>query len=184
MGFVKLLATYLTGGSEKCETPIKRYFIIHTLQPYYLLDNYVPPYNESRCNDARPRPADTITAAYLRKYGVLDDLIEYWPNRYGYSNIEKNLEFWRLQWSRAGMCSPYPLCPDFYFKVASTYVTAIDLLDILESAGVYPDNGKYEAFLYANAIEKALGVNVQIRGNKDAKNVTQFYETIICICQS
>ncbi|XP_038687285.1 ribonuclease 1-like isoform X1 [Tripterygium wilfordii] len=170
-----------TGGSEECETPIKRYFTIHTLQPYYLPDNYVPPFNESRCNSVRPSPAKRITAAYLRRYGILDDMVKYWPNQYGYSDIEKNLEFWRYQWSGAGMCSSYPVYPDFYFKVALTYIKSIDLLHILALSGIHPNNEKYEASAFAKAIGEELGVKVQIRCNKDAKNVTQFYEAFLCI---
>ncbi|XP_038687369.1 ribonuclease 1-like [Tripterygium wilfordii] len=170
-----------TGSSEECETPIKDYFTIRTLQPYYRPDKRVPPYNESRCNSIPPSPAERITADYLSKYEILDDMVKYWPNQYGYSNIEKNLEFWRLQWSSAGMCSPYPVYPDFYFNVALTYVKAIDLLKILKDSGIEPNGKKYEAFLFARAIEEALGMKVQIRCNKDANNVTQFYEAFMCI---
>lgn len=170
-----------TGGSEECENPIKDHFTIHTLQPYYRPDNSVPPYNESRCNSVPPSPPERITAAYLKRYEILDDMVKFWPNLYGYSNVDKNLEFWRRQWSRAGQCSPYPVYPDFYFDVALTYVKSINLLKILESSGIRPNNKKYEASAFAKAIEEKLGVKVQIRCNKDAKSVLQFYEAFLCI---
>ncbi|KAK5794897.1 ribonuclease 3-like [Gossypium arboreum] len=103
---------------KKCEGRAEVRFTIHGLWPQYYKDTPVPPYHEDpRCTNTKPTSENDVVEI-LKKSTLKADLMRNWPNLYARKvrKEEDNLQFWKYEWGKHGMCSDYPNKPSDYFS--------------------------------------------------------------------
>ncbi|KAA3481321.1 ribonuclease 1-like [Gossypium australe] len=106
-------------GGKKCEVRPEARFTIHGLWPQYYEDTPVPPYcDDLRCTNTKPTSANDVVKQ-LKESPFKVDLMSYWPDLYARQRRkeEDNLEFWKYEWRKHGMCSDFANNPSDYFKI-------------------------------------------------------------------
>ncbi|CAN6484571.1 unnamed protein product [Victoria cruziana] len=89
--------------------------------------------------------------------------------------------FWSHEWKKHGTCSESALDQHQYFQAALNIKTQLNLLDILRSAGIYPDDGMYRVESIRKAIEEATGFTPGIQCNNDESRQRQLYQIFLCV---
>ncbi|KAH7846527.1 hypothetical protein Vadar_014967 [Vaccinium darrowii] len=88
--------------------------------------------------------------------------------------------FWSHEWDKHGTCSESIFDQHGYFKLALNLKAQVDLLQILQGAGINPDGGSYSLSSIQGAINKAIGSTPFIECNVDASGNSQLYQVYIC----
>ncbi|XP_038688326.1 ribonuclease 1-like [Tripterygium wilfordii] len=94
------------------------------------------------------------------------------------------MNFWKYQWERHGMCFLHPDRPSFYFQVAINQWKNHNLLNMLNTGGVRPNNRQYTRFHIESSIENRLRVAAQIVCNRDVHGTVQLKEINICFMKN
>ncbi|XP_027098404.1 extracellular ribonuclease LE-like [Coffea eugenioides] len=89
--------------------------------------------------------------------------------------------FWSHEWDKHGTCSESILDQHGYFKSALDLKDNLDLLQILQSAGIQADGGSYSLSSIKNAIKSAVGSTPRIECNTDGSGNSQLYQIYICV---
>nr|XP_010939795.1 extracellular ribonuclease LE-like [Elaeis guineensis] len=90
-------------------------------------------------------------------------------------------KFWSHEWEKHGTCSESILDEHSYFEAALDLKKQVDLLQILKSAGINPDDGSYSVRSISRAIKDATGFTPGIECNVDESGNTQLYQVYICV---
>uniref|UniRef100_A0A2N9IWV7 Uncharacterized protein n=1 Tax=Fagus sylvatica TaxID=28930 RepID=A0A2N9IWV7_FAGSY len=89
--------------------------------------------------------------------------------------------FWSHEWEKHGTCSESILDQHGYFEAALNLKGNVDLLQILESAGIQPDGSSYSLSSISDAIKGAIGYAPGIECNVDASGNSQLYQIYLCV---
>ncbi|XP_010937158.1 extracellular ribonuclease LE [Elaeis guineensis] len=90
-------------------------------------------------------------------------------------------EFWKHEWEKHGTCSESILNQHSYFQAALNLKKQVDLLQILQGAGIEPDGGSYSVDNITRAIRDATGFTPGIECNVDESSNSQLYQIYICV---
>ncbi|KAL0421081.1 UNVERIFIED_CONTAM: Extracellular ribonuclease LE [Sesamum latifolium] len=142
-------------------------FGIHGLWPNYRDGSY-----PSYCDNDNPFDESKIS-------DLIGSLQENWASLSCPSN--NGSTFWAHEWDKHGMCSESVLDQHGYFEAALDLKSRVDLLQILQSAGINPDGGNYSVSSIRNAISEGIGYSPWIACNVDAAGKTQLYEIYVCV---
>ncbi|KAL2484646.1 Ribonuclease 1 [Abeliophyllum distichum] len=110
---------------------------------------------------------------------LISQMQQSWPTLACPSNSGSS--FWAHEWEKHGTCSESVLDQHGYFKTALNLKAQIDLLQILRSSGINPDDGFYSLSSIRNAIKNAIGYTPGIECNVDASGNSQLYQIYICV---
>ncbi|KAF6171855.1 hypothetical protein GIB67_007376 [Kingdonia uniflora] len=91
------------------------------------------------------------------------------------------MTFWSHEWVKHGTCSESILNQHDYFDSALNLKKQVDLLNILQSAGINPDGGFYSLRAITNAITQATGYAPGIECNIDESGNSQLYQIYLCV---
>ncbi|PQM42593.1 ribonuclease 3-like [Prunus yedoensis var. nudiflora] len=108
------------------------------------------------------------------------------------SNLEKNwpslscpssngFRFWSHEWEKHGTCSESELDQKDYFEAALKLKQKVNLLQILKTAGIVPDDGMYSLESIKEAIKEGAGYTPGIECNKDSAGNSQLYQVYLCV---
>ncbi|XP_073295146.1 extracellular ribonuclease LE-like [Primulina huaijiensis] len=142
-------------------------FGIHGLWPNYKDGSY-----PSNCDPNDPFDQSKIS-------DLISRMQQNWPTLACPSGSGST--FWAHEWDKHGTCSESVLDQHGYFKSALNLKSKLDLLQILESAGINPDGGKYSLSSIKSAVERAIGYNPWIECNVDESGNSQLYQIYFCI---
>ncbi|XP_038715837.1 ribonuclease 1-like [Tripterygium wilfordii] len=159
-----------------CDKPlIDDRFTIHGGWTMYTATKWVAPYNKTGCHTTEiPLPAEAITRELLGE--LVPDMIHLWPDVEFYLNETKTDDFWKYQWVKHGMCFKHPTNPKIYFQTTINIPKTYNFLQILNQGGYNPDNGFYNATKMATTVNDALGVDAELRCNKNTLGNVQLHE--------
>ncbi|MCD7460739.1 hypothetical protein HAX54_044319 [Datura stramonium] len=128
-------------------------FGIHGLWPNYNNGSY-----PSNCNRTTPYDETEIE-------DLISSMQENWPTlacpKYN------GTKFWSHEWAKHGTCSLSTLDEHSYFEAALTIKEKVNLLSVLEDAGIEP-GGFYSLEAIKEAIKNGTGHEAAIQCNKDA----------------
>ncbi|KAA8532975.1 hypothetical protein F0562_032908 [Nyssa sinensis] len=145
-------------------------FGIHGLWPNYNDGSYPSdcdpnsPYNQSKISD------------------LISRLQKSWPTLACPSGTGSS--FWSHEWVKHGTCSESILTQHGYFKSTLDLKDKLNLLQILQSAGIEPDGGFYSLNSITTAIKQAIGYTPGIECNVDESGNSQLYQIYICVDKS
>ncbi|CAL5396274.1 unnamed protein product [Camellia sinensis] len=142
-------------------------FGIHGLWPNYNDGSY-----PSNCDPNSPYDQSAIS-------DLISRMQDNWPTLACPSGDGST--FWSHEWDKHGTCSESVLDQHSYFKSALNLKSNIDLLQILQSAGINPDGGSYSLSSIKGAIKNAIGYNPFIECNVDSSGNSQLYQVYICV---
>ncbi|KAF7809117.1 extracellular ribonuclease LE-like [Senna tora] len=146
-------------------------FSIHGLWPNYNNGSW-----PSDCNPKHPFNQSQISDLVSRAQTS-------WPSLGCPSS--NNIKFWKHEWSKHGTCSEsVGLDQHAYFQHTLDLKDQIDLLQILQDAGIKPDGSFYNVSSIEEAIEKGSGYFPGIRCNFDASRNSQLLEIYLCVDKS
>ncbi|XP_058096466.1 extracellular ribonuclease LE-like [Magnolia sinica] len=91
------------------------------------------------------------------------------------------LKFWEHEWEKHGTCSESVLDQHGYFQAALTLKKQVNLLQILENAGIQPNGGFYSLSSISTAIREATGYTPGIECNVDENRNSQLYQIYMCV---
>ncbi|XP_042483209.1 ribonuclease 1-like [Macadamia integrifolia] len=94
------------------------------------------------------------------------------------------LKFWSHEWEKHGTCSESVLDQHGYFETALNLKKKVDLLQILENAGIQPDGGFYSLDSIKQAIRDGSGYTPFIECNVDDSGNSQLYQVYLCVDNS
>ncbi|XP_048234489.1 ribonuclease 3 [Ricinus communis] len=149
-----------------CNRPIISYnFTLHGLWPE---------------NNSGSSPAACQSVPFdiskLTKAGIINDLNKYWPNLL---LGQKNQIFWKHEWQKHGTCSQWDLVD--YFKESIKLAETLNLLKILESSGIKPDDQLHRIVDIKKAF-KAHQLEPLIKCNtKNKSDSYQLHEIRLCV---
>ncbi|RRT54353.1 hypothetical protein B296_00009188 [Ensete ventricosum] len=89
--------------------------------------------------------------------------------------------FWSHEWRKHGTCSESLLDQRSYFQAALDLKKQVDLLKVLQDAGIRPDGGFYSLRGIAGAIREAIGYTPGIQCNVDESGNRQLYQVYLCV---
>ncbi|XP_021890562.1 ribonuclease 3-like [Carica papaya] len=142
-------------------------FGIHGLWPNYNDGSY-----PSNCN-----PDSVFDKSQISD--LKSSLEKNWPTLSCPSN--DGTKFWTHEWVKHGTCSESELDQREYFEAALKLKDKINLLKILNIAGIKADDGFYELDEIRKAIEEESGVSVGIECNVDSYGNSQLYQIYMCV---
>ncbi|XP_042491013.1 extracellular ribonuclease LE-like [Macadamia integrifolia] len=142
-------------------------FSIHGLWPNY--DNASYP---SNCDSNTPFDLSQIT-------DLVSSLQVSWPSLSCPSSDDT--KFWAHEWDKHGTSSEDVLNEHGYFAAALNLKDQVDLLQILESAGIQPDGRFYSVDNITQAIAGAVGYTPGIDCSKDTSSNSQLYQIYLCV---
>ncbi|XP_077213572.1 extracellular ribonuclease LE-like [Tasmannia lanceolata] len=102
-----------------------------------------------------------------------------WPTLACPSN--SGLKFWSHEWNKHGTCSESVLDQHGYFQAALNLKKQVDLLQILQNAGINPDGQFYSLESVSGAIKDATGYTPGIQCNADEEGNNQLYQIYLCV---
>ncbi|XP_043699571.1 extracellular ribonuclease LE-like [Telopea speciosissima] len=94
------------------------------------------------------------------------------------------LKFWSHEWEKHGTCSESVFDQHGYFETTLNLKKKVDLLQILENAGIQPDGGFYSLESIKGAIRDGSGYSPGIECNVDDSGNTQLYQIYLCVDKS
>ncbi|XAR55996.1 Ribonuclease T(2) [Bertholletia excelsa] len=89
--------------------------------------------------------------------------------------------FWSHEWVKHGTCAESVLNQHDYFKSALNLRDKLDLLGILQGAGINPDGRTYSLGSVKGAIKEATGYSPWIECNTDSSGNSQLYQIYLCV---
>lgn len=92
-----------------------------------------------------------------------------------------NLNFWSHEWNKHGTCSESVLNQHEYFSSALILKRQHNLVQILRSAGIQPDDQFYSLKNIQDAIESSTGFTPGIECNVDPSGNSQLYQIYLCV---
>ncbi|OVA00090.1 Ribonuclease T2-like [Macleaya cordata] len=152
-------------GSDKRKPAAN--FGIHGLWPNYNDGSY-----PSNCDPDSPFDPSTIS-------GLKRQMQSNWPTLACPSG--DGTKFWEHEWEKHGTCSESVLDQEGYFEAALNLKKQVDLLSILQKAGIQPDGRFYSLTSITKAIRDATGYTPGIECNVDASGNSQLYQIYICV---
>ncbi|XP_034694136.1 extracellular ribonuclease LE-like [Vitis riparia] len=90
-------------------------------------------------------------------------------------------KFWAHEWNKHGTCSKSVLSQHQYFKAALGLKKDVDLLQILEKAGIKPNGESYCLKKTRKAIKDAVGFIPWIQCNVAPSGNRQLYQVYVCV---
>lgn len=114
---------------------------------------------------------------FMQLKPIEDDLQKSWPS---YTCPLIGRKFWLHEWNKRGTCSKSTLDEIPYFQAALKLKSKINLLQILESAGIKPDNSLYSLNSINQAISRSVGFEPWIQCNHNAQGNSQIFIVTIC----
>ncbi|XP_042497266.1 ribonuclease 1-like [Macadamia integrifolia] len=145
-------------------------FGIHGLWPNYKDGSY-----PSNCDSSNSFDASVISDLTGR-------MQTNWPSLACPSST--GLKFWSHEWEKHGTCSESVLDQHGYFETALNLKKKVDLLQILENAGIQPDGGFYSLDSIKKAIRDGSGYTPFIECNVDDSGNSQLYQVYLCVDNS
>ncbi|KAL0908481.1 hypothetical protein M5K25_022978 [Dendrobium thyrsiflorum] len=142
-------------------------FGIHGLWPNYKSGAY-----PSNCDPDSPYQSSSIN-------DLIDSLQSEWPTL-SCPSSDGN-QFWEHEWEKHGTCSESVLDQHAYFQATLDLKKKINLLQILNDAGIKPDGGYYSVSSIKDAINKATGFTPWIECNVDEARNRQLYQVYMCV---
>ncbi|XP_065871127.1 extracellular ribonuclease LE-like [Euphorbia lathyris] len=91
------------------------------------------------------------------------------------------VSFWTHEWDKHGTCSESVLNQHAYFQSALQLKNQSNLLQLLKSAGIEPNDDKYSLSSIKSAIQQGLGFNPWIECNTDDSGNSQLYQVYLCV---
>ncbi|CAI0402129.1 unnamed protein product, partial [Linum tenue] len=110
---------------------------------------------------------------------VLPQLQKFWPTLACPSG--DGVKFWTHEWEKHGTCSESEMDQHDYFVAALKLKDKANLLQILKSAGIRPDDGLYELDSIVEAIKERTGFTPGIECNVDSSRNSQLYQVFMCV---
>nr|GMD29636.1 extracellular ribonuclease LE-like [Ipomoea batatas] len=145
-------------------------FGIHGLWPNYNDGTY-----PSNCDSTNPYVQSKVS-------DLMSRIQQSWPTLACPSGSGSS--FWSHEWEKHGTCSESILDQHGYFKAALNLKSRINLLQILQAAGIHPDGSFYSLSSIKNAVESGIGYAPGIECNADAEGNSQLYQIYICVDSS
>lgn len=145
-------------------------FGIHGLWPTNTDGSY-----PSNCDPSNPFDQSKVS-------DLMSRLQEDWPSLACPSG--SGTTFWSHEWDKHGTCSESILDQHSYFKSALDLKDSLNLLQILQSAGIQPDGGSYSLSSIKDAIRSTVGSTPWIQCNVDESGNSQLYQIYICVNSS
>ncbi|KAL0336376.1 UNVERIFIED_CONTAM: Extracellular ribonuclease LE [Sesamum radiatum] len=142
-------------------------FGIHGLWPNYRDGSY-----PSNCDPNNPYDQSKIS-------DLISRMQENWATLSCPSNSGST--FWSHEWEKHGTCSESALDQHGYFKAALNLKSKVDLLQILQSAGINPEGGFYSLSSIRSAIRSGIGYTPGIECNVDEEGNSQLYQIYVCV---
>ncbi|KAJ6811977.1 ribonuclease 1-like [Iris pallida] len=142
-------------------------FGIHGLWPNYNDGTY-----PSNCDSRTPYVASKISDLTRRMQSD-------WPTLACPSGSGQT--FWSHEWSKHGTCSESILNQHGYFQAALNLKQQVNLLQILTSAGIQPNDQYYSLDSISQAIAQATGHTPGIECNRDESGNAQLYQIYLCV---
>ncbi|KAI5679024.1 hypothetical protein M9H77_09974 [Catharanthus roseus] len=145
-------------------------FGIHGLWPNYKDGTY-----PSNCDSNNPFDLSKVSDLLKRMEGD-------WPSLSCPSS--NGTTFWSHEWEKHGTCSESVLDQHDYFKTALNLKDNLNLLQILQNAGIKADGGSYSLSSIKDAIKSGIGSTPWIQCNEDESGNRQLYQIYICVDNS
>ncbi|CAL9162660.1 unnamed protein product, partial [Musa hybrid cultivar] len=142
-------------------------FGIHGLWPNYNDGSY-----PSNCDPNNPYDASKVR-------DLLSTMRQKWPTLACPSS--DGTQFWTHEWEKHGTCSESVLDQHGYFQAALKLKKQVDVLRILQDAGIQPDGGDYSLKSIVSAISDAIGYTPWIECNNDEAGNSQLYQVYLCV---
>ncbi|CAI9096595.1 OLC1v1032780C1 [Oldenlandia corymbosa var. corymbosa] len=142
-------------------------FGIHGLWPNYNDGSY--PFN---CDSSNPFDESQISDLVSR-------MQEHWPSLSCPSS--NGTTFWSHEWNKHGTCSESVLNQHAYFKLALDLKDNLGILQILQGAGIQPDDGSYSLSSLKDAIKGEIGATPYIECSTDSSGNSQLYQIYVCV---
>ncbi|KAK4399805.1 Extracellular ribonuclease LE [Sesamum angolense] len=89
--------------------------------------------------------------------------------------------FWTHEWDKHGTCSESVLDQHSYFEAALNIKDKVNLLQILEAAGIHPDDKFYKVDDIEEAIKAGSGYTATVQCNSDLSGNAQLFEVYLCV---
>ncbi|CAA2963077.1 ribonuclease 3-like [Olea europaea subsp. europaea] len=90
-------------------------------------------------------------------------------------------KFWSHEWKKHGTCSESVLDQHAYFEAGLNIKDKVNLLQILENAGIKPDDKFYKVDDIKEAIKAGTGHTPAIECNNDPSRNSQLYQVYLCV---
>ncbi|XP_030443472.1 ribonuclease 3-like [Syzygium oleosum] len=142
-------------------------FSIHGLWPNYKDGTY-----PSNCNPENAFDKSEIS-------DLIGSLEKNWPSLTCPSSDDT--KFWTHEWDKHGTCSESELDQHEYFEAALKLKQKVNLLQILENAGIKPNNEFYSLESVKEAIKEAVGFEPGLECNVDSSGHSQIYQMFVCV---
>ncbi|CAI0448010.1 unnamed protein product [Linum tenue] len=110
---------------------------------------------------------------------LLPQLQKLWPTLSCPSG--DGVKFWTHEWEKHGTCSESEMDQHDYFVAALKLKEKANLLQILKSAGIRPDDGFYEVESIVEAIKEGTGFRPGMECNVDSSRNSQLYQVYMCV---
>ncbi|RWW31755.1 hypothetical protein GW17_00003611 [Ensete ventricosum] len=122
---------------------------------------------------------ETSLLVWLQVRDLLSSMREKWPSLACPSS--DGTKFWTHEWEKHGTCSESVLGQHDYFQAALKLKKQVDVLQILQDAGIQPDGGDYSLKSIVSAISEAIGYTPWIECNTDEAGNRQLYQVYLCV---
>lgn len=142
-------------------------FGIHGLWPNYNSGSY-----PSNCDPDSPYDQSEIS-------DLISRMQRNWPTLACPSGDGST--FWSHEWNKHGTCSESVLDQHSYFKSALDLKDKLNLLQVLQDAGISPNGGSYSLSSIKAGIKGATGYTPGIECNVDGNGNSQLYQIYICV---
>lgn len=142
-------------------------FSIHGLWPNYNDGSY-----PSNCDSSNPFDSSKIKDLTSR-------MRSNWPSLACPSSNGET--FWAHEWEKHGTCSESILDQQGYFQAALSLKNQANILQILQNAGIEPNDKSYSLRSISQAIGGATGYAPGIECNTDESGNTQLYQIYLCV---
>ncbi|KAK2636203.1 hypothetical protein Ddye_030995 [Dipteronia dyeriana] len=110
---------------------------------------------------------------------LMSKLQKSWPTLACPSN--EGFKFWSHEWIKHGTCSESVFDQHEYFEAGLKLKDKLNLLQILNNAGIKPDDKFYKLESIRDAIKEATGFTPGIHCNVDSSHNNQLLEIYTCV---
>ncbi|XP_039690544.1 ribonuclease 3 isoform X2 [Medicago truncatula] len=93
----------------------------------------------------------------------------------------KSIKLWSHEWMKHGTCSESKLTQHDYFQTALKLKKKLNIIQILENAGIEPDDKFYDTSSILDAIQQATGFLPGIVCNRDPGLKSQLLKVYMCV---
>ncbi|KAK4399806.1 Ribonuclease 3 [Sesamum angolense] len=142
-------------------------FTIHGLWPNYNNGSY-----PSSCNKKSPYDGTKVS-------DLLSRLEVSWATLACPTN--NGTKFWSHEWEKHGTCSESVLDQHSYFEATLNIKDKVNLLQILEAAGIRPDDNFYKVDDIKEAIKAGTGYAAAVECNSDPSRNGQLFQVYLCV---